>query len=151
MAKIIFDPSTIAKSADVNANFAGTWNGTLIDDEAIHKRHLHPDAVPTVRKYAQTSPSTLAVDAANYELFVASALANGVTLGNPTGTVEDGAAVMFRIRDNGTQRSISYGSAYRAMGVTLPTLTVPSKWIYMLARWNDDDDKWDILSVGRQG
>lgn len=40
MAKIVFDPSTVAKSADVNSNFAGTWNGTLVDDEAISWRHL---------------------------------------------------------------------------------------------------------------
>lgn len=38
--KIIFSPSTVAKSAEVNQNFAGTWDGTLMDDESIGWQHL---------------------------------------------------------------------------------------------------------------
>lgn len=40
MVRVVFDPSTLAKSADVNSNFSGTWNGTFMDDNSISWRHL---------------------------------------------------------------------------------------------------------------
>ncbi len=150
MAKVIFNPNTIAKSADVNNNFAGTWDGTYMDDDSIHKRHLADDALPTIRKYSVASTSTLVINAELYEMFDVTALATGLTIGNPTGTFEDGRAALIRVKDNGTARSVGFGSQYRAVGVTLPTATVANKMLYILVRWNLAATKWDVLSIGRE-
>lgn len=150
MAKIIFDPSTVAKSADVNANFAGTWNGTLIDDGAIHKRHLDPDAVQTVRSDVQTSTATLVLNSDLYDIAAVTAQAASITIGNPTGSPVNGKGALIRIKDNGTARAITWGNLFREIGVTKPVATVANKTIYVSARYNTADTKWDILAVGRE-
>ena len=57
---------------------------------------------------------------------------------------------MIRIKDNGTARAISFGTKYRAIGVTLPTTTVVSKTLYIGGVYNADDDKVDVLSVAQE-
>jgi len=57
---------------------------------------------------------------------------------------------VIRIKDNGTARAISYGSQYRAIGVTLPTTTVISKTLYLAMVYNAADTKWDVLAVGQE-
>lgn len=62
----------------------------------------------------------------------------------------DGQSLLIRIKDNGTPRSITWDTDYRAIGVTLPTTTVAGKILYVGAKWNAADTKFDVISVGRQ-
>lgn len=62
----------------------------------------------------------------------------------------DGRSLMIRIKDNGIAQNITWGSNYRAIGVTLPRFTVPGKTMYIGAKWNAADGKFDVLSVGVQ-
>lgn len=78
------------------------------------------------------------------------AQAAGLTLANPTGTAIAGAGMVIRIKDNGTARSITFGTQYRAMGVTLPTTTVISKTLYLGLVYNSDDTKWDVVAVAQE-
>lgn len=78
------------------------------------------------------------------------AQAAGLTLANPTGTAIPAWGIVIRIKDNGTARAISYGSQYRAIGVTLPTTTVISKTLYLGCIWNDTDTKLDVLAVRQE-
>ena len=78
------------------------------------------------------------------------AQATGLTLANPTGTPIPGLGMAIRIKDNGTARSIAYGSEYRAIGVTLPTTTVIGKTLYLGLIYNSDDAKWDVVAVAQQ-
>jgi hypothetical protein len=78
------------------------------------------------------------------------AQAAGLTLANPTGTAVPGWGMAIRIKDNGTARSISYGTQYRAIGVTLPTTTVVSKTLYLGLIYNADDTKWDVVAVAQE-
>lgn len=78
------------------------------------------------------------------------AQAAGLTLANPTGTAVDGWGISIRIKDNGTARSISYGTQYRALGVTLPTTTVISKTLYLGMIFNNADTKWDVVAVAQE-
>lgn len=78
------------------------------------------------------------------------AQAAGLTLANPTGTAVDGHGIVIRIKDNGTARAISYGSEYRAVGVTLPTTTVISKTMYLGMIRNNAATKWDVVSVAEE-
>jgi len=78
------------------------------------------------------------------------AQAAGLTLANPTGTAVDGWGISIRIKDNGTARSISFGTQYRAIGVTLPTTTVVSKTLYLGMIFNNADTKWDVVAVAQE-
>lgn len=74
----------------------------------------------------------------------------GLTLANPTGTFSEGQALMIRIKDNGTARTIAFDTNYRAIGVTLPTTTVISKTMYLGIIYNSTDSKWDIVGYNLQ-
>lgn len=78
------------------------------------------------------------------------AQAAALTLANPTGTALEGAGLVIRIKDNGTLRSITYGSQYRAIGVTLPASTVASKTLYLGMVYNNTDTMWDVLAVAQE-
>lgn len=78
------------------------------------------------------------------------AQAAALALANPTGTAKDGWGVVIRIKDNGTARAISYGTQYRALGVTLPTTTVVNKTLYLGMIFNNGATKWDVVSVAQE-
>lgn len=78
------------------------------------------------------------------------AQAAGLTLANWSGTAIPMWGMAIRIKDNGTVRAISYGSKYRAIGVTLPTTTVISKTLYLGCIYNADDDKIDVVAVAQE-
>lgn len=78
------------------------------------------------------------------------AQAAGLTLANPTGTAVDGWGIAIRIKDNGTARSLSFGTQYRALGVALPTTTVISKTLYLGMAFNNADTKWDVVAVAQE-
>ena len=78
------------------------------------------------------------------------AQAANLTLANPTGTAIPGLGMVIRIKDNGTARTITYGSQYRAIGVTLPATTVISKTLYLCMIFNSDDTRWDVVSAGQE-
>lgn len=96
-----------------------------------------------------TSTSTLTPDATSYQ-FNLTAQAAALLIDEPTGTPIDGQAMMFRVKDNGTARAITWDSVYRAVGVTLPTTTVMSKVLYVGAKWNAAESVWDVLAVGQE-
>jgi len=81
---------------------------------------------------------------------IITAQAAGLTLATPTGTALDGWGLVIRIKDNGTARSISYGTQYRAIGVTLPSTTVISKTLYLGMIFNNADTKWDVVAVAQE-
>jgi hypothetical protein len=73
-----------------------------------------------------------------------------VTFANPTGTAIEGFGIVIRIKDNGTARTISWGTQYRGIGVTLPTTTVVSKMLYIGMIYNSTDTKWDVISTAQE-
>ena len=96
-----------------------------------------------------TSSATVTPNFAN-DLVKITAQAEALTLANPSGTAIDGWGIVIRIKDNGTARAISYGTQYRAIGVTLPTTTVVGKALYIAGIWNSEDTTFDIVAVGQQ-
>lgn len=84
------------------------------------------------------------------DLVKITAQAAALDLANPSGTAVPGWGIVIRIKDNGTARAITYGTQYRAIGVTLPTTTVISKTLYLACIWNNDDTKLDVVAVGQE-
>jgi len=97
------------------------------------------------RVQSVTSSATVTATSVN-DLVKVTAQAAGLTLANPTGTFVEGQALIFRIKDNGTARSIGFGTKFRAIGVTLPTTTTISKTTYVGCIYNSTDDKFDVIA-----
>lgn len=79
------------------------------------------------------------------------ALAAGAVFAAPSGTVMDGDAIVIRIKDNGTARTLGWNAIYRdGFGATLPTTTVPNKTVYVGLNYNATDTKWDVIAVSQE-
>lgn len=103
--------------------------------------------VPQIQSVASSATVTPTFD--NDQVII-TAQAAGLTLANPTGSAVDGWGISIRIKDNGTARTIAYGTQYRAIGVTLPTTTVISKTLYLGMIFNNADTKWDVVAVAQE-
>lgn len=136
----------VGPASSVNDRIA-VFNGTtgkLLKDGGRTIPSLRNPAVQSV-----TSAGTVTPTFAN-DLVKITAQAVALTLANPSGTAIDGIGIVIRIKDNGTARAISYGTQYRAIGVTLPTTTVVGKTLYLAGIWNVEDTTLDIVAVGQQ-
>ena len=100
--------------------------------------------VQTVASSATVTPT------ATNDLVTITAQAVGLTLANPTGSFAQGQALMVRIKDNGTARTIAFGANYRGIGITLPSTTVISKTIYLGIIYNSTDGKWDVIGLNQE-
>ena len=162
----------IQAGAEVNVN--ADWNATSGDAQILNKPTIPSVAglVPETRTIngqalssnvtltasdvgalpltarVQTLTSSATVTATNInDIVTITAQAVGLTLANPTGTFTEGQSLIFRIKDNGTARSIAYGANFRAIGVVAPTTTVANKTTYIGCIFNSTDNKFDIIGV----
>jgi len=103
----------------------------------------------TPRLQTVTSSATVTPTSTN-DLVTITAQAAGLTIANPTGTMVEGQALMIRIKDNGTGRSIAFGTNYRALGIILPTTTIANKTTYLGCIWNSTDTKFDVVGLNQE-
>jgi hypothetical protein len=122
---------------------SGTIVGTTDTQTLTNKR-------VTRRVDSVTSTATYTFDTDSYDSAKITAQAAALTIANPSGTPTGMQPILIRIKDNGTARALSYGTQWRAIGVTLPTTTVVSKTLYIGGFWNSDDSKVDVTAVGQE-
>ncbi len=101
-------------------------------------------SVQTVTSAATVTPT------ASDNMVVINAQTVGLTLADPTGVWVEGQSLIIRIKDNGFSRTIAYGSNYRSIGVTRPTVTSAGKVTYLGILYNSADTKWDIIGVSTE-
>lgn len=104
----------------------------------------------TARVQSVTGAATVTPDADADDMVKITAQDQALTLANPTGTPTEGQKLVIRIKDNFTARSISFGSQYRALGNTLPTITTLGKTLYLGLIYNSTDTKWDLVAKTEQ-
>jgi len=121
---------------DANLTVIGNTSGTNTGDQTFFNPR-----VQTV-----TSSATVTAVSTN-DIVTITAQAVGLTLANPTGTFVEGQSLIIRIKDNGTARTIAYGTNFRAIGVTAPTTTVANKTTYIGCIYNSTDTKFDIVGT----
>jgi hypothetical protein len=105
-----------------------------------------------VTKRVDTTTST-ATYTFNWDSFDAAKItgqAAALVIANPTGTPTSMQGFILRVKDNGTARAITYGTQFRAIGVTLPTTTVIGKYTYYGCIWNSEDTKVDVIAVAQE-
>ncbi len=125
------------------ATFLDT-TGKAIADSGKSVADLRAPNIQAVTSSATVTPTF------DNDMVKITAQAAGLTLANPTGTAIPGLGMVIRIKDNGTARSISYGTQYRAIGITLPSTTVINKTTYIAMIYNSDDTTWDCIATGTQ-
>lgn len=113
-----------------------TSNSVVLTSKRINPR------VTSTTSASSLTPNILSADQYNY-----TALAANLTINAPTGTPVDGNKLLFRIKDNGTSRTLTWNSAFRVVGVTLPTATTVSKTHYIGCVYNAADTKWDVIAA----
>jgi hypothetical protein len=124
-------------ASDVGApSGSGTSSGTNTGDQTFLNARVQTVA----------SSATVTATSTN-DIVTITAQAVGLTLANPTGTFAEGQSLIIRIKDNGTARSIAYGTNFRAIGVVAPTTTVANKTTYIGCIYNSTDSKFDIVGV----
>jgi len=136
-----------------------TLTAKMIDDieTALDGKVGTTDAVTLTNKrnqkrvYSTTSASSLTPEISTYDIFEFTALAENLTINNhSSSTPVNGEMMMFIIKDNGTSRTITWGSNYANGCATLPTATTVNKRTWILVQWNNTDGKWYCISVGTQ-
>lgn len=101
-----------------------------------------------------TTASPWAWNSDSYDEQCFTALANALTISADAGTPTDGQKTIFRFKDNGTARALTWttgtNKSFRALGVLLPTTTVINKTLYVGCIYNTADSRWDVLAVSQE-
>jgi hypothetical protein len=91
----------------------------------------------------------------NFDLYAATAQSVSLTINADAGTPFNGQKMIFRIKDNGTARALTFttgvSKGFRAIGVALPTTTVVNKVIYVGCIYNAAEERWDAVAVAQEG
>ena len=96
------------------------------------------------------SASTITADTDSYDQYNVTALAVDATIDWPGGNPQHGQKLIYRIKDNGAARALTWDSVFRAIGVELPTTTVIGKTLYVGCILNPTDSKWDVVAVAQE-
>ena len=96
----------------------------------------------TKRVKTFTSDATPDINSDDYDCVTITALAVAITDVNMSGTPTNFQHLMFRIKDDGTEREIAWGSDFEAGGVALPDTTVAGKTLLVGFIWDSVDNKW---------
>ena len=104
------------------------------------------------REQTVTSATTVTPNADEDDIVSVTAQAGTLAVANPSPayTVVQGQKLIIRIKDDGTNRAISWGSEYRAIQSSLPTTTTASKTLYLGFIYNTSDTKWDLVANAQE-
>jgi hypothetical protein len=96
--------------------------------QSLSNKRIYP------RQLIQTSPTSITPDKSQFDEYYITALANSITINNATSPSVGDTFVIY-ITDNGTARSISWGSHYVGIGTSLPTSTTANKTMEIIIKY----------------
>ena len=117
---------------------------TTLAAGTLQNTRINPRVVST------TSASTITINSDITDQYNVTALATAATIAAPTGTPVDGQKLTLRLLDNGTSQALSWNPIFIEIGSTLPTVTVPSKFLYIGCIYNAESVSWDVVSVAQE-
>jgi hypothetical protein len=99
-----------------------------------------------------TSAAAPTVNTDNCDCVTITAQAEAITsmTTNLSGTPTNFQKLIYRIKDNGTARAITWGASFAARGVALPTTTVISKVLYVGFLYNTVTSTWDCVASAQE-
>ena len=116
----------------------------------IHKSTV--SISPALTSVASSSTPTPVINSVGPLDYQITALGEAATFEAPSGVPSTGQVLMISIKDDGTPRSLDLTTcgAYLPINVTLPTITVSGKWLYIGCKYNSNISKWHVLAVGQE-
>lgn len=106
------------------------------------------DATSNPRVTTITSSATIQANCGTTDTHKTTALATNATINPPTGTPVDDQSLRHIITDNGTIKTLTFGSAFKRM-TTLPQYTVANKPLYIDLSYNSQLTAWVITGWGQ--
>lgn len=106
----------------------------------------------TPRVTSISSSATPTVNTDNCDAVDITALAAAITsmTTNLSGTPTNFQKLIYRIKDNGTARAITWGASFVALGVALPTTTVISKILTVGFIYNTTTSTWGCVASAQE-
>lgn len=143
-------PANHLKLAEVTVvNGASTISNSDIDDTRTQVK-IQTKFLPARRVTTVTSTGTPTPNIETTDIYDLSALATNATVAAPTGTPYDGQVLIFRIKDNGSARTLAWNAIYRVISTYLPSTTVAGKVVYVGSIYNAAAVKWDVLGTQQE-
>ncbi len=99
----------------------------------------------TKRVVTTTDDATAVINVDVTDVYELSAVANATTF-TLTGTPTDGQTLIVRAKDAGVGKALTW-TGFTAIGVTLPTTTVASKWHIVGCIYNLVATQWQAVAV----
>lgn len=84
------------------------------------------------------------------DVYEITALAGNAVFPAIVGTPTNRQSMLIIIKDNGSARTLTWHSSYRAVGTYLPTTTVAGKVVYVGGVWNAAASKFDVLATAQE-
>ena len=98
--------------------------------------------------WSAASDPTPDINSDYYDAVTITALAADITDVNMSGTPTDFQKLLFRIKDDGSSRSITWGADFQNGSVELPTETTASKTLLVGVIYDSVDSKWTCEASG---
>ena len=104
----------------------------------------------TERVKTFTSDATPDVNADDYDAVTITAQAVAITDVNMSGTPTNFQKLIFRIKDSGAAKSLTFGSDFEAKGVALPDTTVAGKVMTLGFIYDSVSEKWGLVALSQE-
>lgn len=128
-----------AGSTNLRIAVFGDATGKLLADGGKTIAEVLAPAVQSVVSAATVTPTF------DNDVVEVTAQAAALQFLNVTGTAVNGKAILFRVKDNGTARALTWDTDYVGVGGALPTTTVAGKWMYFSGFYSVADDKVHVV------
>jgi disulfide oxidoreductase YuzD len=143
-----FTPEDVANK-DIDGTLAANSDTKYASQKATKtyadtKRPMNP------RSTTAASATTLTVNSDTTDEAVLTALASNLTIANPTGTPSEGSSILYKIKDNGTIRTITLGGSIIDIFGQVPASTTANKWVYIGIKYNVNAVAWHVLAANTQ-
>jgi len=139
---------TVSGTTALTLPTTGTLS-TLAGTETLTNKRITPRV-----SSAANITSPLAWNSDNFDQYASTAQSEALTISADAGTPTDGQKMIFRFKDNGTARALTWttgsSKSFRAVGITLPTTTVASKTLYVGCVYNSADSRWDAIATAQE-
>lgn len=149
----------LSGSNEVSISTNGTTSGTVVgttNTQTLTNKRINPRV-----SSAASTTSPLAWNSDSYDEYAYTALANALTLNADAGTPVDGQKIIFRFKDNGTARVLTFtggaSQGFQPVGVTMTTsgsnftyTTTISKLTYFGCIYNANASRWDIVAIAQE-
>ncbi len=133
--------TTLARVSAGVASIAGVNIVTVSSTNTLTNKRI------TKRVSSEASNATPSINSDNIDCYKITALAANITSVTVTGTPTDFQFLNISITDNGSPRTLAFGSNFEASGrVALPTTTVTSTRMDLGFIWNPVTSKWRIVA-----